>query len=85
MDEELQDDLPEIEEDEIHEIHVEEDLLASDEDCPNDKETIADNELHPKLVPLMLSLISLMVTSILVSLLIHLNNLQSLTKLLRNF
>lgn len=78
--------MPEIEEDEIHEIHVEEDLLLSDEDCPNDKETIDDDdELHPKLVPLMLSLISLMVTSILVSLLINLNNLQSLTKLLRNF
>lgn len=56
--------MPEIEEEE--EIHVEEDLLAYIDECTSNKETGA-GEIHPKLLPLVLSVVFLMITLILVS------------------
>lgn len=64
MEEEEEVDLPEIEEDEIH---VEEDLFVYNEDFPSYKEIAADNEIHPKLVPLLLSVMFLMIYLSLVS------------------
>ena len=64
MEEEEEVDLPEIEEDEIH---VEEDLFVYNEDFSSYKETAADNEIHPKLVPLLLSVVFLMIYLTLVS------------------
>ena len=68
MDEE-EAELPEIEE----EVDVGEDLFAyyDDEDYPtDDKETVGDLELHPKLVHLVISVAFMMVTLTSVSLLI---------------
>jgi len=64
MEEEEEVDLPEIEEDEIH---VEEDLFVYNEDFPSYKEITADNEIHPKLMPLLLSVVFLMIYLTLVS------------------
>ena len=64
MEEEEEVDLPEIEEDEIH---VEEDLFVYNEDFPSYKEITADNEIHPKLVPLLLSVAFLIIYLTLVS------------------
>ena len=58
------DDLPEIEEDEIH---VEDDLWQYNEECRNDKEAIGDDELHPKLIPLLISLVFMLISFTLVS------------------
>ena len=47
------DDLREIEE---NEIHVKDDLWPYNKECRNDKETIGDDELHLKLIPLLIGL-----------------------------
>ena len=70
MEEEDEDDLPEIEEDEIQ---GEEGPLAYNEEWPpppSNKETATDNELHPKLIPLVISVVFLMITLAVVSFLI---------------
>ena len=65
MEEEDEADLPEIEEDEIP---FEEDQMPNIEGSAHDKETPEINELHPKLIPLLLSIAFMLINVILVSL-----------------
>ncbi len=65
MEDEDEVDLPEIEEDEIN---LEEDQMLNIEGSAHDKETAEGNELHPKLIPLLLSIAFMLINLILVSL-----------------
>ena len=59
------DDLPEIEEDEIH---FDEGVMVNiQEGCVYDKETPLVNEVHPKLIPLLLSMAFMLISLTLVS------------------
>ena len=65
MDEEDEEgDLPEIDEDEIA---FEEGLIADFEAFANDKDTTEVNKLHPKLIPLLLSIVFMLISFITVS------------------
>lgn len=64
MEEEDDVDLPEIEEDEIA---FEEDQMPNMEGNAHDKETAEANELHPKLIPLLLSIAFMLINLILIS------------------
>ena len=64
MEEDEEGDLPEIEEDEIA---LEEGPMANIEEFTNDKETTGVNELHPKLIPLLLSAVFMLISFSLVS------------------
>ena len=65
MDEEdEEDDLPEMDEDEIA---FEEGLLANIEGFTNDKEMTEDKKLHPKLIPLLLSVFFMLISFTVVS------------------
>ena len=65
MEDDEEEDLPEIEEDEIA---LEEDQMLDIEGGAHDKETTEVNELHPKLIPLLLSIVFMLINLILVSL-----------------
>ena len=62
--EEEEDDLPEVEEDEIA---FEEGLIANVEGFVNDKDKTEFNELHPKLIPLLLSIVFMLISFTMVS------------------
>ncbi|KAL9970855.1 hypothetical protein ACROYT_G023306 [Oculina patagonica] len=62
MEDEDEVDLPEIEEDEIN---LEEDQMLNIEGSAHDKETAEGNELHPKLIPLLLSIAFMLINLIL--------------------
>lgn len=64
MEDDEEGDLPEIEEDEIA---FEEGPMANIEGSTNDKKTIEVNELHPKLIPLLLSIVFMLLSFTLVS------------------
>jgi len=59
-----EDDLPEMDEDEIA---FEEGLMANIEGFPNDKDTTEVNKLHPKLIPLLLSIMFMLISFTVVS------------------
>ena len=52
-------DLPEMDEDEIA---FEEGLIADFEEFTNDKDTTEFNKLHPKLIPLLLSIVFMLIS-----------------------
>ena len=72
MEDDEEEDLPEIEEDEIA---LEEDQMLDIEGGAHDKETTEVNELHPKLIPLLLSIVFMLINLILVSLFSSVHNL----------
>lgn len=57
-------DLPEMDEDEIA---FEEGLMANIEGFPHDKDTTEVNKLHPKLIPLLLSIMFMLISFTVVS------------------
>ena len=63
-DEDEEGELPEMEEDEIA---FEEGLMANMEGFTNDKETTEDKKLHPKLIPLLLSMVFMLISFTVVS------------------